>query len=90
MDSLKNIPLGFVPVEADYVHPGFADLLKKKPRYLRFDKGDSRFYFTVGPKKSMNAHISITSLADLVLPKGIGFHNWLKKHGEDSESYTEK
>jgi hypothetical protein len=81
---MKKIPHGFYQVEADYVNPGLEGVMKKKPKYYRFDKGDSRFYFSFKAGVT-HAHISITSLADMILPKGAGFYNWLKNNGQESE-----
>lgn len=75
----------FVRVKADYTNPGFTPFLKvlKKPLY-RFDGHESRFYYTFS-RGVGTPHISITSLADKVLPKGAGFYTWLKSQGKDSD-----
>ena len=69
----------------DFVDAGFAPLLKRRKPVYRFDGYDSRFYYTFGPDGAGKPHISITSLSDLVLPKGAAYANWLKKYGADSD-----
>lgn len=72
------IPNGFLEVQADY-----APEIKQGEKLYRYDKMESRYYFTFHDGNAM-AYISVTSLANLLLPKGEGFMRWLISKGEDA------
>lgn len=70
------------------------DFISKKidlPYYLnRFDKENSRYYFEIdgiGKNKKVIPYISITSLADKVLPGGTELNRWREAMGKESNRY---
>lgn len=78
------IPAVFKKIEPEYWSPS----IKKRPVSLfRYDALDNRFYYEFVRGKGI-PHISVTSLANLVLPKSKFFDKWLMDRGPDA--MTEK
>lgn len=84
-NKVGRISPDFVKMNPDFVDPGFQPLLKRRKPVFRFDGYESRFYYTFDTKGNGKPHISITSLSDKCLPKGIAYANWLKKNGDNSD-----
>jgi hypothetical protein len=74
--------------------PDFLSKKLKMPYHLRrFDKHDSRFYFEVEDRRSTQGkeviipYISITSLADKLIPGGKQIDMWRASLGKEAEKY---
>jgi hypothetical protein len=72
--------------------PDFLSKKLKMPYHLRrFDKHDSRFYFEVEDRRSTQGkeviipYISITSLADKLIPGGKQIDMWRASLGKEAE-----
>lgn len=79
----KKISNNFIVTKPDFISKKL-DL----PYYLnRFDKEDSRYYFEATEDNKLIPYISITSLAQKVLPAGSQLDRWREAMGKEANRY---
>lgn len=65
--------------------------IRKEPRRVyRMDLKETRLYLTVDENGQYKYYVSVTSLCNMLVPKGIALDHWLMKNGFDAKEMKEE